>query len=1153
MKELMTKTSLQVAVLTALAFAVAGCDGADPNATNANQLAPLICDAGMIAWDFGEMPITVTSSEGVQQNPVAKIANGAPPPTIRVLEAQCGSGEYFTSNLGENCDGRSRCLYKAKCYTKAEGAVFSDQTVKVKYECSGDSRTWSLSSPFSVSGYINMELTCTSATPPVARFRSDQQCVPEQCHGATRRNEKLECVPDFTRPYVTISGDYTNQAMVLSVPYGGFFNRNVARRVTETGFDTKAPRPADWPTDRTWYGAVYDQYNADYWVLYPKGIYSLAGTKTFNGVSEARNTTLKYVPSSQSPDGLKGRVVMWMADVYTKNSQSVSAFRCVMHSVEMSKYGKGTPVGGGDPRNVVTLDQEKFQLPTDCTNQSNAAAFRELEATKLGLTLAQFDSQYKLDHTELRAAFDLENVNVDIPTGKTRETVCAPNPVDFFYNRTAKLHDLQAYYSQNSIEMRVGSASQYSTGGVNANLHTPLRFGDISRTEIGLSDVNVRQAELRLKTTGTLRQGVRIDIGWYIAHDENGYWQKFGFDNWNIQLVSRTYLVPKDSNGNQVAAGTAGYTVIGETPLTATDPMGTTVSARYLVTEALRTAMLTANSDIEIGPTGRRTFELLTCVEILNKQSRTKRSYGLDNSSEGTEGYYVDYGAGGSFTPMGFSAAGRGCQWSKTPLLVRLDKATQPLEPLSAGDWSGEANPAAAGDGSMSQKLDNDSERNCTDNDAGTPDCDTTTNNDLNGTGLLGGTYATIDSNSQVDTGKPYSADGEADLMEFNVLEEDDESPWQEPGKKVTLTFVPPWEDIREHLSATWTAPEWKTGRYAGMMGLGVGWGFKFPVFFGPVQLGVAVITVSLGFSIELNLEYSADEKYPCLNQNGPCAQEMTSAKLSLAMTNCYATGGRLAEYSSAAEAQRVKAALDGASANDIWLGAQVANEYATPGCATTWVANSCASNHKQYLRWLTNDEDFATSTGFAAATWQPAYVFFPSSASPAKPGMPSGKPVDRGVVLNKSGTIGVVPIDESHASVCVYENAVSDNSHTFKAEIGIGLAVGVTLAFCTPSDEAGICLEGSINFVSVALKPSLTYSYHRLTDAQHRRAVRSNVNFSFDWELKVLEGSIDVKLVFGPFELKYNLLTFDGLKIPASAAGGKFYESNLPSIEPFK
>lgn len=1116
------KQSTPAALMLVTAASLFGCTPeADIDQAHEGLDTTLSCPAGEVGWNFTEHPVSASSSDAVSKNPTQTPPNGSPPSTFTIAFAQCGTNGYtFTSAISEECDGRTRCIYRTPCQP--------DETWRITYRCSGDEGKIFTSPPPNVTtkltGRTLIELPCVQKPLATTTTPARTACVPEQCHGATRRDGDLACVADFNRPTVELERTLPNaskQLMKVSFPSGALEVDHRPRRLVLDGVDQFTRKN-------------HLQEMRDNWQIYPRSVITFKGVKV-----------LAPVPVGAGETGrIKGRVALWLADEYrkkgTKNAP-VKVWRCLMHSVELSKYTTSTAVG--DQFRFITLDRERFTLPNDCTNESNGYVYRELTAKKLGLTRGQFEDGYELLRTRINASFDLEGANIVVPAGSTKESACAPNPIDFFWLKAAGGYDMVAYHEQRSIEVA------YEVGNIEPGQVT---IAQSNRSEIGIGDVRTRQTELRVKAFGPPRGGLRVDADWYLAHDRNGYWQKEGFRVYELNAKVRTYLVPKDAMGTQVPAPKDGYWRLGETTVYKAGGLGQTVAARYPMGEALRAELLRKGSPIEIGDTGRRTFELLTCIELVDAKTNFKRTTNFDHGEEDGTYYLRTAPSGVQVAPMGLTTAPEGCRWASTPILIRLDKAVTPLEPLSLGDWSGESNPASTGDSRTDQTLDNDGERNCDANATGGSRCATTASNGVRGTGVFSGSWASIEGNGEIDTGSPFSGGGAGEILSFNVLDDEEEKPWMGPGGGAKITLTPPWEDIREALSKTYQAPDWKTGQYAGMMGLGVGIGYKQPVYFGPVQIGIVVYTVSVGLSIALELEWSTDDEYPCLGESSACASVMGSMDLPAALNKCYATGGRLGEYSTATEAQKVKSALDESEHGAIWLGSQIGDEYAKPQCMSTWSSSLCAPEHITVARWLTTDEDFATATAMGAATLNSAYIFFPGTAQTTV-SVPAGKPERRAVALTRGGTIDIRSINDPLPSVCVYEPATEDQSHTFRAAIPIGLAAGIGVAFCTPTDEAGVCLAGSVNLVGVALTPNFNYTYHRLTNAAGQKATRSNVNFSFDWELRILEGAIDVKLVLGPFELSYNLFQFDGLKIPASIAGGKFVDLNFPSIEAFK
>lgn len=1075
------------------------------------------CGPGQVGWRFTAP--SPTSSDGLAAG--ATPYKPQPPPTMTIKDAHCSvtTGIYYTLKAAEACDGQNSCIFRAQCP--------ANEGMSVRYACSDSDTERIATVPASASGGLLFSFSCPVPSPSLTELAAlasaKVACIPAQCGTTARRGPDMACVSDMSRPVVEQGSGYVGTSMEFRLPVGGFERQHVARRLV-SGIVDRTLDPAQ-P-----FGVQFGPYVDSHWLLFPRGVY------TFKGA------TLRYKPNATMPQGPKGRVVLYLEDQFFKadasgaiiSSIAVPSFRCVLHSFELSKYGQGTDAGNGYAD--VKIDQERFMVPTDCTNENFLYRHRQIAAAKEGLTADQLASGYKLKGSRVAAAFDLEGETIFVPFGMTQDTACAANPVDWFYKPGPKVHDLLAYYGQREIDSYVAGAGP------------AIKFAEPNRTELGLTEATLRQTEVRVRTQGALRGAVRVDYDWYLAHDKYQYWSTFGMANSGIKMVARSYLVPRTAANAQSPAPADGYFLLGEKELLRADGIGTTASVRYRVTQPLRDALLRAGSSIEIGESGRRTFEVLNCVEVRNTEGGAQRP---GASTGGIHDYFLEVGdSKDPFVPPNFSAPAAGCRWSRTPLQFRMDKAVETLDPLSSDDWSGESDPQAAGDAKMAQEHGSDSERNCRSNDAGTPACNLVTANEQRGEGLGGAQYLTLDTASDVNTGQPYTAGADAELLGYSVLTDEDEAAWEGPGQKVAISFTPEWESLRTWANSNFPEFEWKTGTYAGIMGLGVGWGLKIPVIVGPVQIGMVVFTVTLGFSVEMTVTYSADEAYPCLAQGSRCAKMMDEADLRTAITICYATGGRLGELSSTTEAAAVKKALSDDGASEAWLGAQVANEYPNPQCLSAWRDADCGTAHLTRHRWLSNDEDFATGTGFATATYDPAQVFSVSGAGLA---VTSGQPTERGVALQANGTLASAGMGEDKKSVCVYEDAVSDRSHSVKAEIKLGAAAGFTLAFCTPSDEAGLCLEGSVNLVSAAITPSVEYTYHRLKDTQARTAVRSNVKLAVDWEFKILEGSIDVKLVFGPFALKYNLVTYNGIKLDKDVAGGTLVERNYPTLGAFK
>ncbi len=138
--------------------------------------------------------------------------------------------------------------------------------------------------------------------------------------------------------------------------------------------------------------------------------------------------------------------------------------------------------------------------------------------------------------------------------------------------------------------------------------------------------------------------------------------------------------------------------------------------------------------------------------------------------------------------------------------------------------------------------------------------------------------------------------------------------------------------------------------------------------------------------------------------------------------------------------------------------------------------------------------------------------------------------------------------MSDRYAAVCKYQNTASGNTHALGVNVNLSLGAGVSLAFCVPKEEAGLCLEGSIKFVEVGLTPSMTYTHHAIKDARGRSGAQSKITFSLDWDLAILAGSIDVKVVFGKwFSFTYNLFSFPGLVLPV---GGNLVKKEFSILQ---
>ena len=100
------------------------------------------------------------------------------------------------------------------------------------------------------------------------------------------------------------------------------------------------------------------------------------------------------------------------------------------------------------------------------------------------------------------------------------------------------------------------------------------------------------------------------------------------------------------------------------------------------------------------------------------------------------------------------------------------------------------------------------------------------------------------------------------------------------------------------------------------------------------------------------------------------------------------------------------------------------------------------------------------------------------------------------------------------------------------KIGIEVGFSAGFSVAFCTPSSDFGVCIEGSIHLLEAKLTPRLKYTYTLLRDNAGRSAIGSKINLGVDWSIVLLSGAIEVSVVTPFFDTGYTLIEYEGFKV---------------------
>lgn len=1006
-------------------------------------------------------------------------------------------------------------------------------------------------------------ISCPQPRPAQGTATARTACVPRVCNGSMRRDENMNCVSDLTRAVIRES-QLRLQPLSLTPRFMPFQTR------TTNGAALHAT------TGRSIDGAALDRR------LDKDQLYRLTGGLQYVGVEPPANARAALWLSEVHTDGVDGGVGG------TSRAPSES-FRCLVKTLDVGvRSADGGTVTAG--LNTVRFDED-IVLPPDCFNE--AIAYEQQEPT-VPLTTLKYP-RARVAELRFHLSFDLEDTTNFVPSGKTQAEACGADPLEFFYVAAKGAYDFRSYYRQREVQ-----PTDFFREVPRPNLDPVLRSSyhgffegkddallyPADRIEMGLSEVRVDRPAVTIRVNSTATQSISVGGDWYIALDSSEAFAQVLAKNYRPKL--RVYLVPRDAAGAYVPPrGAEGFPTIGAIDLPGAgtdgrpgvDPLGVTVNGRFLVDSGLKQKFLSPDSMLYV-ENGQRTFEVLGCFEatagdywITPEYWRADRNYdfGFLGVTAGNEKDTEK-----AFKPMGFPSPGRGCRWSRAPLVVTIDKAIGAVEPIGDELWQGQASNQGSGNSSVKQSNDNDVDRTCQMMAGGAQRCEQGSGAGQRGQGDYGKSYYATSTSSvyapgslRMNNGVPdddSESAGGAEVLGYQVLDpeaDEDTEQWQadpvNKTQKVTLTITPPWDAIWSAIQQANQGnlnPEWVTGRYAGLMGLGVGWGYKQPVG----SFGLITFTVSVGFSLALvtSVTHSTepDGQYQCIvpaptdgSTPKPCVQLSDEDRsFTDAVADCGTRGARLAELSTLDESAVLERLLTGVDAptGPIWLGAQQFDEFNPSLCAFTWDEARCKPRHKTGYRWLSSDEPFASTVGGGAGTIDGSRIFL--SGGVQGPLLPRA-PNKAGVLLSADGTVSSEPVARTHPYACLYDAARSDTAITVSAAIELGFAVGVGVEWCYPTDELGICIAGTLNLVAMKVAPTVETSFHHLLDHQGRRARRDNTNLYAEWGITLLEGAVEAKFKALVFEFSVTLVEFSGFKV----AGGRLYDFNFPSMERFR
>ncbi len=1116
------------------------------------------CPDGEVGWHFAAHEIDHNTEEYDRRAGDNAQVDVQPRRAIDIVSATC-DGNADAAEVGklrDACSGKQSCDYTASCsgsytltYVCGTGDVDSNGTQNEYSVTNSDADN---------SGQLTLHCEQPTDAPPAAQ--ESTVCIPRQCHGRTRRDENMQCVPDPTKLETSVV------AAIEKGPTPKY------KTQTQHNLDT-----------------MFGGHEPSYPYIYPNMPYKFSMLFGFEN---------NLVPEVST-------FAVWVEDKYVNlddKTKAVYAYRCTPFKVDVHRddpHDLGKDLDGNWKPNtaVYRMDVTKT-LSNDCFDtikkdgtdtRINLGSLKD-GAVRAGVSLSKFKQNYTYAKSTMRISYDMEGRSVwhKNAAGLTPEQLakdapeCTPNPPSFFYDAQSDSYDLRGYYHQRDL-------------GWSKDVNF-VNDGFPRRVEVGTTDIKPRR-ELTIRTHASYNPSLPIDISWYaVNYDEGNPFNPFpkhktegagwrtneDADNWgpkNLRAV--IYVYPKEDSyhSHQLEA----LNKLGELPLKDPIPGGKTDTVQIAITNRVKKLFSDPQSPAYMA-NDTQAYELFYCIESDNPTPRNHadqwhyalsgiRSHGFVNtamdeaywgllkhphrpnysvyleSKEETDARPYDYP--GHLRQYGWTW--RGCRRSKVPLIVHLDRFVTPTEPVSKHSYDGMPAQNKTGDDKMSGTNDNDSQVTC--NDATKTDC-AQTRDGQNRTGGPGG-HSTYDitTASRHKQGDSVSADLKGELFGMQLIDPSDPVSsnlhWPHGGDiaPLNITLEPDWDGLRTALQAAAQGNrlglDWEEGRYGGAMGLGVGLGLKLRWQLGPVPV-LVTFSVTVGVSVQFVANFyfdPGDDAYPCLDSTARCLEKIdTPATFADAKHDCAVKGGRLAELSSRDEANQV---LSGQPDSDMWLGAQLAYRSPSVQCDTNFNSSLCTPDSKTQFRWVSNSAVFAKATGEDEPTINPQQLY----GSPTTD-LTTRYPAQAAVYMSSGGTLKTADVGAQKPYVCAFEPAAKETFFKWDMAVNLGIAAGFGVTGCTPDDSIGFCLGASFNVVAMSIAAVFSNTYHWLYHDGDSSAFgrRGNTEISIPWSLYIFQGAVNASVKFLWASVNWTIAAYDGIKVST----GKLLDVNMPVMEDF-
>jgi hypothetical protein len=134
----------------------------------------------------------------------------------------------------------------------------------------------------------------------------------------------------------------------------------------------------------------------------------------------------------------------------------------------------------------------------------------------------------------------------------------------------------------------------------------------------------------------------------------------------------------------------------------------------------------------------------------------------------------------------------------------------------------------------------------------------------------------------------------------------------------------------------------------------------------------------------------------------------------------------------------------------------------------------------------------------------------------------------------------------ELRSAVCQYEPANSEKNTSFTGALNVGAGAGLSMSFCVPHDQFGICIEGRIGFVDVNLAFQIGHEMRNLTLMNDKTLGVGGTFIDVPWSLTLLHGTLSAIFNFFLFSSTYTIVEWPGFQV----ASGSLFNYYTPVIE---